>query len=291
MRRAINPSQRAAQRGVTLIEMIVAIVVTGILLSIVGMFTRNQIASYLDVAARTELADAADTVLRRMARDLHGTLPNSVRVSGNFLEFLPIKAAGRYRAQGNGTAAVDAADNDPLDFTSTTDARFNILGPAVTVAAGDQLVIYNLGSDASYDVYTAPGVANDSSRRALTSTGNNLTSLTYSLVGTNQFLLPSPHNRFQIVGKPVSYACDLATGTLWRYASYAIQATQPATLAALDALAGVTRARLVTDVSECAFSYANAVYQRNGLVSIRLKLTRNGESVTLVHQIDVMNTP
>lgn len=271
--------------------MIVAIVVTGILLSMVGMFTRNQITSYFDVAARTELADAADTTLRRMARDLQAALPNSVRVdaSGRFLEFLPIKSAGRYRAEVgiNPLCPAGPPCDDPLDFTSAAATEsFEVYGSGATVAANDQLVIYNLGSASSYDAYTGE------SRRVLTTTGSGLSSLTYNTGGT-QFLLASPQNRFQIVGTPVSYVCDLASGTLWRYSAYAIQAAQPATLATLDALANVARTRLASDVSACSFSYADAVLQRNGLVSIRLSLTHhgNGESVTLVHQIDVMNTP
>ena len=48
---------------------------------------------------------------------------------------------------------------------------------------------------------------------------------------------------------------------------------------------------LVGDVTSCSFSYLPAVLQRNGLVVLRLTLTRNGESVELLHQVDVLNTP
>ena len=41
----------------------------------------------------------------------------------------------------------------------------------------------------------------------------------------------------------------------------------------------------------CAISYAPGVQQRNGIVSIRLTLTGNGESVTLMQQVDVLNSP
>lgn len=274
MRRVTDfPSPRYL-RGVTLVEMIVAIVVTGILVSIVSMFTRNQITSYFDVANRSELADTADTALRRMARELQGALPNSVRVSGTFMELVPIKDAGRYRAQTGG-----GGSDDPLDFISNNDS-FDVFGPPVTVQAGDQLVVYNLGIPGS-DVYSG------STRRSLSGTG----SLSKLTISGAPFPLASPQNRFQIVGGPVSYVCDLASGTLWRYSGYAFQSAQPVLLATLNGLTGVIPARLATNVSACAFSYASGVLQRNGLVSISITLTGNGESVTLLHQVDLVNTP
>ena len=149
MRRASDfRSFPAAARGFTLVEMIIAIVITGILVSIVGMFGRRQIDSYIDVSNRADLADAADTALRRIARDLQAALPNSVRqdATGNFLEFVPIRDAGRYRAELGG-----GASDDPLDFTSGSDNSFDVFGPPVTISAGDQLVIFNLGQTGSDD--------------------------------------------------------------------------------------------------------------------------------------------
>src|SRR5574343_2009528 len=100
--------------GFTLVEMIVSIVIAGILVSMVAMFGRRQVDAYIDVGNRAQLSDEADTALRRIARDLQSALPNSVRldVSHNFLEFVPIRDAGRYRADvgAGGTGNI-------LDFT------------------------------------------------------------------------------------------------------------------------------------------------------------------------------
>lgn len=260
----------------TLIEMIVAIVVTGILVALTAMFMRNQVQSYTDVATRAQLVDEADTALRRMARDLQSALPNSVRVTGGFIEFVPVLDAGRYRAE------TGAGAGNPLDF-STADGSFDVLGPGVTVAAGNQLVVYNLGIPGG-DVYDG------SSRRALTSFGSGLSTLTYT-VGAAQFTLASPQNRFQIVGQPVTYALDGA-GTLWRYTGYGFQAAQVATIAGLGALPGVTRSALVTGVTAAStFTYVAGALQRNGVVAVRLVLARNGETVDLLHQIGIQNTP
>lgn len=270
---------RTADRGFTLVEMIIAIVITGILVAMVSMFGRRQIDAYLDVSNRAELSDAADTALRRIARDLQSALPNSVRRdSVNFLEFVPIQDAGRYRADFGGGAA-----DDPLDFGSNTDGSFQVFGPPVRIRDGEQLVIFNLGQDGS-DVYVG------TSRRAATP-GNNLGTVSFEPAGV-QFPLASPQSRFQIVAPPVTYECaanaaNPALGSVIRHAGYGFHDPQPTAFAALGGQSSV----LVGNVARCQFDYAPAVLQRNGLVVLRLTLTRNDESVDLLHQVEVLNTP
>lgn len=265
-----------SSRGFTLVEVIIVIVITGILLGIVGLFGRQQIDNYVDVSNRAELADAADTALRRIARELQSALPNSVRESGtSFLEFVPIRDAGRYRAELNATGG-----GNILDFSSTTDNSFDVLGPPVTIAAGDQLVVFNLGQVGS-DVYAG------TSRRAISTTAGTVSSLQYTLgaAPNQQFPLASPRNRFQIVNGPVTYEC--AGNQLIRRSGYGFLAAQPVAFGSLGGQSSI----LAENVTACSFSYTPAVLQRNGLVALRLTLTRNNESVQLFHQVDVLNTP
>lgn len=255
--------------------MIVSIIIAGILVSMVAMFGRGQIEAYIDVTNRAELSDAADTALRRIARDLQAALPNSVRnASPDLLEFVPIRDAGRYRADvGTG------GTGNILDFTSSSDSSFDVLGPGVTIGAGEELVIYNLGQAGS-DVYAG------TSRRSATP-GAALTVVTFAPGGV-QFPFGSPSSRFQIVAQPVTYQCDVAAGVLRRLTGYGFKVAQP--LLPAD-FSGASSAILVNDVSACSFSYTPAVLQRNGLAVLRLTLTRNGESVQLLHQVAVLNTP
>jgi len=261
-----------SQCGFTLIEAIVVIVITGIVASMVAIFIRAPIDAYTDSARRAMLTDIADTAARRMARELQGALPNSVRVdaTGTFLEFVPIRAAGRYR-----TAVGTASSDDPLSFTDGADNSFDVLGPTVTVPANSSLVVYNLGIDGA-SVYEA-----NSTVRRVATVGANLNKVTFTSTGT-ALAFSSPGNRFQIVGTPVSFVCD--GGTLWRFTGYAFQAAQP-----LNGLAN--GAALATRVSECSMAYNPGTLQSNGLVSLRLSLTQDGETVTLLHQVNVDNVP
>jgi len=275
MRPIFKPNSKN-HTGFTLVEMVVVITIVGILAAGAALFIRNPTQAFIDSENRANLTDRADTALRRMARDIRNALPNSVRVNvigtDSFIEFVPVNSAGRYRA----SVGSSASDN-PLDFSLPADT-FDVLGPSVSVAAGDRLVIYNLGIPDS-DVYEG------SNSRALQTTGN-LTVLSFS-GGT--FPLESPSSRFFVVSTPVSYACDMTNKVLLRYSGYAIQANQPSTVATLNGLA--TARILANGLTTCQVNYAPGVLQRSGVITIYLGFTQDVATVTLMHQVNVVNSP
>lgn len=281
------------QRGFTLVEMIVVMVITGILGGIVAMFIRAPMQGYVDSARRAEMTDIADTALRRITRDLRLALPNSVRVTvvgGNtYLEFLPTSGGGRYRAEAapsGVSAGCTSLALDVLDFTAA-DTCFEVLGamPPAFVG-GESVVVYNLG--------IAGASAYDNTSRtttAVTAAGNIINIAAPGKL----FPFDSPGHRFQVITTPVTYVCAPVAGgvggTLTRYWGYAIQATQPidTTVAPLST---ASHALLATNVSACSFVYdTNVVAQRSGLVTMRLTITESGETVTLYSAVHVSNVP
>lgn len=264
------------QTGFTLLETILVITITGVVAGIVAVFMRDATKSYFDSTRRAEISDIADTALRRVGRDLQGALPNSVRVNGNFLEFVPVVDAGRYRTE-TGTSTTD----DPLDF-SAPDTGFDVLGPPVTVASGDKIVIFNMGQPGA-SVYDATAA-----NAYLPNTFGTLSKVGFA--SPVQFSYPSPGNRFQVVRTAVTYACDLANGRLMRYSGYAIPTNQPTNPAA-SPLVTATAAVMANHVTACALTYTSGVLERNGLVTLRLAITEADETVDLMYQITVMNTP
>ena len=268
--------QTSKSYGFTLIEMVVVITIVAILAAGAALFIRNPTQAFLDSENNANLTDRADTALRRMGRDIRNALPNSVRVTtqgaNSFIEFIPVKSAGRYRA-----AVGNSGTDNPLDFSLASDT-FDVLGPPAIVATGDKLVIYNLGISGA-DVYEGTNI------RTLQTTGS-LNTLSFT-GGT--FSLESPSSRFYIVSSPVTYACDLSNRQLLMYNSYAISASQLSSIAALNAIA--TARVLADNVTTCQISYTTGVLQRSGIVTIYLGITQDSAKANLMHQVNVVNSP
>lgn len=276
-------------RGFSLVELIMVMVIIGILAAVVSVFIAGPVSGYVDANRRAQLSDAADTALRRIARDLRLALPNSVRVGGSnqFLEFIPTTAGNRYRTQGS----------DRLDFT-TTDSSFDYLGTSIAGATGF-VVIFNTGQRSTSGCATAPGGADayeGCNRTAISSVSASAVTLGTAF----RFPFESPGNRFHVVpaSGPVTYACESTgtnangdgTGTLRIYTSYDTGAGDWGSTAPSSA-PGASSSLLVQYVSSCSFVYTSGVTATNGLVTLRLTLTRKNETVTLHHQVHVDNVP
>jgi MSHA biogenesis protein MshO len=280
------------QRGFTLTEAMVVIVITGIIVAVVAVFIPAPVKGYFDTTRRAQLSDLADTAVRRVTRDLRLALPNSIRVTSSggvsYLEFLLTRSGGRYRAERD-----SGGGGDVLEFGSAANPfRFDVIGPApALVANSDQVVVYNLGAGfAGADAYETAG----NNRRTVTAVSGSTVTLSPAVA----FPFESPAKRFQVVETVVTYACapdagNPAAGVLRRYAGYAIQQAQPDTPAEL---AAGSSAVLAGNVAACAFTYdPNAVNLRNGVVAFALTLTQptpgGSESVNLVQQVHVSNVP
>jgi MSHA biogenesis protein MshO len=265
--------------GFSLVELIVVIAVVGILSGIVAVFIRNPLEGYMAASRRAELTDIADGALVRIARDLRTALPNSVRVTQvgttYYLEYLPIEAGGRYRAELTSSAA-----GDILDFTSGSDASFDVLGPTVTATSNQYLVVYNLGLDASTSAWIG------GNRRTVTSNGA-VTNLAFTATGS-ALPLESPSHRFYLVSTPVSYVCDPATGTVRRYSGYgAPTSAQP------TGFGSGINALLANRVKTCSIIYDAGAGQRLGQLTLRIQLENsesdNAEQVSLYREVVVNN--
>lgn len=272
---------RAIQQGFTLVELIMVIVLMGVVGGMVAVFMRGPIDAYLAQGRRSGLSDVADTTARRMARDLHRALPNSVRTSGtNCLEFIPTKTGGRYRADGPGL----------LDFSTAT-SSFNLLGdnatfagaalaPDQVIGSGDLVAVYNLG------ITGANAYAGDNTA-AVTSLGAVSGGETPVNISAKKFPLASGNNRFHVIAaseKLVSYVCS--GNNLVR--------TVGATLSTTPSCA-TTGSIMASNVNCAATSFAvgDVNLQRQALVTMVLSMRDSSgtETATLHHEVHVDNTP
>ena len=96
-------SRQHSSAGFTLIEIVMVIVVIGIISGMIAIFVAKPVLGYIDAVRRAELTDAADAALRRLTRDVHLALPNSLRTTTGGFEFIITKAGGRYRDATDGS--------------------------------------------------------------------------------------------------------------------------------------------------------------------------------------------
>ena len=275
------------QRGFTLIEMVLVIVVGGIVAAMTVSILTLPINAYVDSARRATLTDVAESALRRMQRDIRRALPNSIRISsdGQSLELLHIVDGGRYRAKlaVDASGALISGGGNILDFT-LNDTSFAVLGTLQNfdniTRGSDRIVIYPLdASSASYAYTVANSTVTD-----VASTADNLE------FAALQFPLASPQQRFFVIDTPVTYRCDTSAGipenrVLIRYQDYNIQEVQPEPPSSGEAVQA-------NYLSNCQFSYSSGSSSRAGLVTVELTLSDDaGESVRLIHQVHVDNQP
>jgi len=287
------------QRGFTLVEMVVAMVIIGIVAAMAAVFISAPVRSYLDTAARVELADAADTATRRIARDVRLALPNSVRISGNgqYLELLLTKTGGRYLAQGDAVPGnVLKFEGDPLQANATV---FDIVGAAPTgvqaIRAGDFIVVNNLGGTPPVEAYNCNAKCNRATVASIS--GNTITLSANPFLDPTMQAMPSQSNRFQVVTTPVTYFCAPninGRGTLQRFSGYPIQVTQPLNAAAEPLVNASVSGQLAGQVAECSFALGQLANVQRGLITINLTLgaaNSSGGQVRLMQQVQVNNTP
>lgn len=280
------------QRGFTLVELILVIVLCGMVGAMVSSVLSRPLEGFVAQSRRSELVDIGAGALERMSRDIRRAVPGSLRVSGDgqALELLLIHSAGRY------------LPNRPLDsslsLSATPDAQCN--GPQVAgVPACDVLQVFapDFAPPATGWLVVAPGalfspwVASDPG--SITPTGTTFTRLAESdsasypgssLIrvsppgGSFAFAAVSPQRRIYFADRVVGYRCS--GGQLLRYEDDQLRATLPATLPATG--------RLQADrVQGCDFRFDSA----SGLASLRVNIGEAGESIRLARQVQVNNAP
>lgn len=269
------------QRGFTLVELVMVIVVMGVIATTLAVFIKGPVDAYFATGRRAALADTADTALRRMSRDIRAALPNSVRVNGTgtCLEFIAVRGGGRYLSDGSVNALAFGAAG----------AGFTMQGDnAAGIAVGDFIVVANQNTTGTQaNAYVGAGVAGGNVSAAITAVATSGTpTVTNFTVATNFGVeLASPDSRFYAVpgaasglGPMVSYVC---TGTqLTRTVSGSFAANCPA-----------NGPVIANNVSACNFVF-NQNSLRDALAYLTLGMTTSdGEAISLQHQVHIDNTP
>ena len=282
----------AGSGGFTLIELVITIALSAVVVSFMAMFMVTPVTAYTAGARRADLVDAADNALRFMARDVRGAVPNSLRVGGGgavtALELLASVDGARYRDGGPLTNPNLELDLSAADGAFATTVPFGYVTLPFS-STSHYIVIYNVGVPGA-DAWSMANVITPAGTQINIAAGSTANENLVTLNPAFRFAWGSPGKRLYLVSGPVSYICDSSAGTLTRYSGYSISATQPMTAAAFAA-AGATAARVAADIAACQFTYNAGTAARSGLATMALQLSRSGERVQLLHQVQLVNAP
>ena len=267
-----------SQRGYTLVELIVVIV----LLGVIGTFTFNYIGFgtriYVDTVGRERIIGEGRFAVNRLTIELKNALPRSIRTfdDGRCIEFLPTIASGQY---------VDIA----LPSQPTNQFVAVIPMNSGAIATGQHIFVF---AENAAQVYAAgSGRRKTIGTPATSTTGLEPGLVSFSFVETDVFDTQSTGRRFYITENPVQWCYDSTSGDLTRRAGYDLSS------AGTVALLASSQERMASDLANQAgqvvFNVTPPTLNRNSLVMIDFRFTRpgTGEFLQLAHEVFLPNVP
>ncbi len=261
------------QRGFTLIEIVVVIVVIGIIGVGITNFIFRSVQGYADTSERQQLATIGWVVSEKVSRELRDALPNSFRLNGanTCLEFIPTVGGSDYLS----VPILSAANSfEAVPFPNYSAASVD--------SSQDRAVVYPSTISGMYALGN-PGMISGTLNQL--SAGTTANAVTIELSATHQFLTDSPTKRLYIVRQPVMFCFE--GGRLNRYAGYGFQSSMPTSGLGTPTVVG-------SRLANAAFAYSPGTLARNGVVTISFEVRGDGVSpaVQAINQeVQIRNVP
>lgn len=288
----------ARQRGFTMVEMVVSLVVSSILMGMIAMIIGAPVDRYMEQRRRGELVDASDSITRMLTSDLARALPFSVRIrnSANIsvLQMLEVIDVAYYVPEPPLPNAAQVLEG--LSFTNNGDqftayGRFDGLR-RVNPPSLPWLIVGHTGAG-TFNAYSPAN--NIRISNAVPPPAPVMNGYPITLGAGFRFRNASVTNRLFVVRAPITYVCNRATGRLQRFTDHDFGAAPPANEAAPQLNSpGTVVSTLATGVTSCNVSCppTNTLCERTVTLSVTLSrgVAPNISALRVFQQAAVENT-
>ncbi|MCW8901622.1 MAG: prepilin-type N-terminal cleavage/methylation domain-containing protein [Gammaproteobacteria bacterium] len=286
------------QKGFTLIESIITIIIIGIVASTVSLIIGNYLENYDATSRRTKMQTSAQLAIERISREVRNALPNSVCIPDDAgtncipttpatpitrtkVAFIKIIDAGYYQDTSgdypdNTSHRVlpvsPAAASDQFDIVSGTDLR---------VQVDDHVAVYNINNSS---IYTGNNLSKVTSVTPMNIDGVAGDDIIRLEINSKSFPLHSPQRRVHIIESNTTIfyldGTDLKLGKSANFENVAFNPTVPA-----------SSYLLLQNVTNLSFNFDSGGPQRAGLLHIDLTVEDQGEQIHIIHEAHVYNVP
>jgi MSHA biogenesis protein MshO len=284
------------QRGFTLVELIIVMVLVGVIAGILVLQIRPAMQSYLAIRQRANLTSQADAALRRILWEVRTAVPNSLRYTfdgaqSQCIEFVPTRDGGRFRTApdyhvdpANPTGKALERDTPTTSFNTLTDHDASLVGDYVFIGNFNGNDVYDVANSWQIQKVDPPAATADGQKLITLATAATLPP---GYEGGRFVVIPANE-------RSVTYTCTKpgtdpsGNGTAF---IYRVATTTPSTTPVKTCPTG--GAVLVAKVSDCSILYheSQGVTQQSGYMQLRLGLSDGGETVRLTMGAHVENTP
>ena len=284
-----NPttSRNKAQTGFTLIELVVAITLLGIVGGMVAVFLGNTVEGYSSLNRRDQLQTSLRLAVERISRELRHALPNSVCTDdgsgcnnpGSIVYFIRTVDAGEYQTRSGSYASGQA--RAPLPVTPASASSFDVLsGDNLNATAGQWVVVYNTDNS---DIYSSGSrrqqISAISSKDTDGAAPDDVSVVQFA--SAVSFPTHSPARRFHVIENNAVLFYLQGTDLYRAQSSFSSPSTP---------VSG-TENLLLENVSACTFTYVPGSLLRSGLLRIDITVDNGKETLKMIHEAQVYNAP
>lgn len=283
------------QNGFSLVEIIIAIVLLGIVGGLAAMIIGRTLDAYSAVGRREELQASMRLAIERMTREVRHALPNSICVrsgancingSADRFYFVPVASAGKY--QDRAGVYYPGQFRSRLPVSPLSGNQFDVLTATVanplTANTGDWVAVYNLNNS---DIYAGTNnvrhaIVGISSKDVQNDANGSNDIQVIQLNAGSSFAYHSPARRFHVIDNNRQVTLFYLNGTdLYRDTT---TFNNPNTISGNQHL-------LLQNVQACSFSYSPGSQQRGALLRIDLTVAEQGEQIRIIHDAHIYNIP